>query len=94
MDKMKPWQRLSKKQTGDPGSTDGDHDGLGKCMDGDCSKPASCRCTYVDRRQVKCGTTWCDEHSRIVLGLPYCRRHATVVRLDCVGFTVATVIFR
>ena len=86
MDKMKPWQRLSRKQSGDPGSTDGDGDGLGKCLDGECSKPATCRCTYVDRRQVKCGTTWCDEHSRIVLGLPYCRRHATVAPSLSNGF--------
>ena len=86
MDKLKPWQRLSRKQSGDAGSADGDHDGLGKCLDGDCSKPASCRCTYVDRRQVKCGTTWCDEHSRIVLGLPYCRRHATVAPSLSNGF--------
>ena len=78
MDKLKPWQRLSRKQSGDAGSADGEADGLGKCLDGECSKPATCRCTYVDRRQVKCGTTWCDEHSRVVLGLPYCRRHATV----------------
>jgi hypothetical protein len=83
---MKPWQRLSRKQSGDGGSAEGDHESLGKCMDGECSKPASCRCTYVDRRQVKCGTTWCDEHSRIVLGLPYCRRHATVAPSLANGF--------
>ena len=59
---------------------------LGKCLDGECSKPATCRCTYVDRRQVKCGTAWCDEHSRIVLGLPYCRRHATVAPSLSNGF--------
>src|SRR3984893_18260342 len=83
---MKPWQRLSRKQSGDAGSVDGDGDGLGKCLDGECSKPATCRCTYVDRRQVKCGTTWCDEHSRVVLGLPYCRRHATVAPSLSNGF--------
>jgi len=55
-------------------------------MDGDSSNPATCRCTYVDRRQVKCATTWCDEHSRIVLGLPYCRRHATVAPSLSNGF--------
>lgn len=86
MDKLKPWQRLSRKQSGDAGSADGERDGLGKCLDGECSKPATCRCTYVDRRQVKCGTTWCDEHSRIVLGLPYCRRHATVAPSLSNGF--------
>ena len=86
MDKLKPWQRLSRKQSGDAGSADGDGDGLGKCLDGECSKPATCRCTYVDRRQVKCGTTWCDEHSRVVLGLPYCRRHATVAPSLSNGF--------
>ena len=86
MDKLKPWQRLSRKQSGDAGSVDGDGDGLGKCLDGECSKPATCRCTYVDRRQVKCGTTWCDEHSRVVLGLPYCRRHATVAPSLSNGF--------
>jgi hypothetical protein len=86
LDKLKPWQRLSRKQSGDAGSADGERDGLGKCLDGECSKPATCRCTYVDRRQVKCGTTWCDEHSRIVLGLPYCRRHATVAPSLSNGF--------
>jgi hypothetical protein len=86
LDKLKPWQRLSRKQSGEAGSADGDRDGLGKCLDGECSKPATCRCTYVDRRQVKCGTTWCDEHSRIVLGLPYCRRHATVAPSLSNGF--------
>jgi hypothetical protein len=86
LDKLKPWQRLSRKQSGDAGSADGDGDGLGKCLDGECSKPATCRCTYVDRRQVKCGTTWCDEHSRVVLGLPYCRRHATVAPSLSNGF--------
>jgi hypothetical protein len=86
LDKMKPWQRLAKKQPGGSGPDGGDHETLGKCLDGECSKPATCRCTYVDRRQVKCGTTWCDEHSRIVLGLPYCRRHATVAPSLSNGF--------
>ena len=87
MDKRKPWLRLSKKESAEAAST---HNGLAargqKCMDGDCAQPATCRCTYVDRRQVKCGTTWCDEHSRIVLGLPYCRRHATVAPSLSNGF--------
>jgi hypothetical protein len=87
VDKVKPWLRLSRKQSAEAAST---HNGLAapgqKCMDGECLKPATCRCTYVDRRQVKCGTTWCDEHSRIVLGLPYCRRHATVAPSLANGF--------
>lgn len=89
MDKMKPWQRLSRKK---PAAVDAAPADTGapapgrKCMDGECSKPASMQCTYVDRRQVKCGTVWCDEHSRTVLGLPYCRRHATVAPSLANGF--------
>jgi len=38
------------------------------------------RCGYVDKRSRTCTSTWCSAHWTLVVGRPYCRRHASTVQ--------------
>jgi hypothetical protein len=51
-----------------------------QCTAASCTSAEATACAYVDRRQRRCGTAWCSQHVVMVDGMPYCRRHAGVVR--------------
>jgi len=59
----------------DPPWLGGEH-----CSEKGCEAVNAVSCAYVDRRQRACPTSWCPDHQSIVDGLPYCRRHAGVLR--------------
>jgi hypothetical protein len=54
--------------------------GTETCSEKGCGRSDGIRCPYSDRRGRQCPTTWCPDHYRLHDGLPYCRRHAGVVR--------------
>lgn len=54
--------------------------GTESCAEPGCGRTDGIRCPYTDRRGRQCSTTWCPDHYRVHDGLPYCRRHAGVVR--------------
>ena len=37
-------------------------------------------CSYVDRQQRACQTSWCIDHVKVVVGMAYCPRHAGVMK--------------
>ncbi len=49
------------------------------CFAPGCGVDQVLRCSYVDRRQRHCPTTWCGTHRRAFLSMVYCRRHVSVV---------------
>ena len=51
-----------------------------RCSEKGCTATNAVACAYVDRRQRACPTAWCPQHQSVVDGLPYCRRHAGVLR--------------
>ncbi len=50
------------------------------CYDHGCLHETAVPCAYTDRRRRACPTAWCPDHYAVVNGVPYCRRHAGVVR--------------
>src|SRR5258708_23995145 len=50
------------------------------CHDRGCGRSNAVPCAYKDRRRRACDTAWCPDHYAVVGGVPYCRRHAGVVR--------------
>jgi hypothetical protein len=44
-----------------------------------CTRHDAVRCRYVDKRERQCPTSWCPDHSVMVLGVNYCRRHASTI---------------
>lgn len=56
------------------------------CRSEGCANRAEARCAYVDRSRCACNTAWCREHLTVVVGLPYCRRHAAVAPSLSNGF--------
>src|ERR1035437_10802886 len=50
------------------------------CHDHGCLHETAVPCAYTDRRGRACPTAWCPDHYAVVSGVPYCRRHAGVVR--------------
>jgi hypothetical protein len=44
-----------------------------------CTRHDAVRCSYVDKRGRQCPTSWCPDHSVMVLGVNYCRRHASTM---------------
>jgi hypothetical protein len=57
-----------------------------RCTEQGCSQPVAIRCTYADRRQHVCGTTWCIRHGAMFHDDAYCRRHAGTVAALSNGF--------
>ena len=49
------------------------------CLDYRCEEPAVAECGYVDHETNCCATWWCEAHSAVVDGTPYCLRHAVLV---------------
>ncbi|MHB8717478.1 MAG: hypothetical protein ACYDAC_01105 [Candidatus Dormibacteria bacterium] len=49
------------------------------CREPGCGRHDGTRCSYVDKRNRHCATTWCGEHARLVDGRSYCRRHASTL---------------
>ena len=54
--------------------------GTAPCIERGCTNHNGAQCSYVDRRMRHCRTAWCPEHQVVVRGLPYCRRHAGIMR--------------
>jgi hypothetical protein len=44
-----------------------------------CTRHDAVCCSYVDKRGRQCPTSWCPDHSVMVLGVNYCRRHASTI---------------
>lgn len=57
-----------------------------RCTEQGCTQPVVIRCTYADRRQHVCGTTWCMGHGAMFHDDAYCRRHAGTVAALSNGF--------
>jgi hypothetical protein len=57
-----------------------------RCTEQGCTQPVAIRCTYADRRQHVCGTTWCIRHGAMFHDDAYCRRHAGTVAALSNGF--------
>jgi hypothetical protein len=60
--------------------------GRERCMEPGCARSVSIRCTYTDRRQRECETTWCIRHGAMFNDSAYCRRHARTVAALSNGF--------
>jgi len=59
-------------------------------MERNCDRRGTLRCSYVDRRNHACNTSWCAVHQKLIHGHPYCRRHASVaVALAATGLPTA-----
>ncbi|HVA20949.1 MAG TPA: hypothetical protein VNN74_02495 [Candidatus Micrarchaeia archaeon] len=54
---------------------------VGGCDYPGCTVAEAYRCRYVDRRRVECGRAGCRDHMRLVDGLGYCMRHASIVEV-------------
>ncbi|MBV8195038.1 MAG: hypothetical protein JOY80_05865 [Candidatus Dormibacteraeota bacterium] len=50
------------------------------CQERGCDRQNAVRCGYRDRRGRYCGTLFCPDHSAVVDGVTYCRRHAGTMR--------------
>jgi predicted Ser/Thr protein kinase len=59
---------------------DGDKPAGGFCMFSGCRNKEGWRCGYTDRSGNQCHTWWCKNHIHFLEGLPFCHRHANVVR--------------
>ena len=49
------------------------------CNERGCNEATGIACSYVDRRDRNCRTSWCPAHRMVVDEQIYCRRHAGVV---------------
>lgn len=48
-----------------------------------CTRHDALRCSYIDKRDRQCPTAWCSDHTVMVRGVQYCRRHAsTMMAID------------
>ena len=50
-----------------------------QCLAPGCRAQGAIRCSYVDKRDRRCTTSWCGRHWTVARGVPYCRRHASTV---------------
>lgn len=50
------------------------------CQERGCANYTAVACAYRDRRSRTCRATFCPEHSAVVDGVRYCRRHAGTMR--------------
>lgn len=51
-----------------------------RCTRTGCSEGVGWTCAYRDRKGEQCDTWWCKDHVEFVGDLPFCRRHASVVK--------------
>jgi hypothetical protein len=51
-----------------------------RCSRIGCHETDTVNCAYVNVLDVKCHTTWCEEHRQVVAGQSYCQEHAALVR--------------
>lgn len=49
------------------------------CTRARCERPVAGSCAYADATGTVCGTSWCDDHSRVLGENRYCQRHHDVV---------------
>jgi hypothetical protein len=51
-----------------------------RCQHRGCANPPTVGCHYVDSGGRLCVTSWCEDHRARAGLIPYCRRHASIVR--------------
>src|SRR5918912_696468 len=51
-----------------------------RCTRSSCEHEVGWSCSYRDRRGAVCDTWWCQKHVDFVEGMPFCKRHASVIR--------------
>ncbi len=55
-------------------------DGMGGCAYSGCSAGQGWACAYVDAKGAQCTTWWCRKHVIFMDAVPFCPRHANVIR--------------
>ena len=50
------------------------------CEEANCKNFNTFSCSYVDRKNNKCVSNWCPEHSVEIKGKKYCRRHSGIMQ--------------
>ena len=59
----------------------GDKHHAGGCSYRGCGGREGWACSYKDLAKRDCGTWWCREHVQFIENIPFCPRHASVVRV-------------